>query len=186
MLRFALSTFAVILAVSLMETSFLSHKLALSAVQPAAAPAARPSFIAAPQAVPATRAALAPGNSLDRVEIAPDRNGNYLTDIDIDGQIVHVVVDTGATFLALRSEDAEALGINLAPADFRYQTMTANGVGTAAKVHLDAVRIANIEIDDVDALVMQPGALGRSLLGMSVLSRLGGVHISDGRLVLQR
>lgn len=187
MLRFALSTFAVVLAVSLVGSWFLSHKLALSALQPAAAPVtAQPSFTPAPQALPATNVALAPGNSLDSVEIVPDRSGNYLTDIDIDGQIIHVVVDTGATFLSLRSEDADALGINLAPADFRYQTMTANGIGTAAKVHLDAVRIANIEIDNVDALVMQPGALERSLLGMSVLSRLGGVHISDGRLVLQR
>ncbi len=181
MLRFALSTFVVVLAVSLVGSWFLSHKLALLASQPATQ--------AAPQApLPATIVAQAPqpAESLDRVEIAPDASGNYLTDIDIDGQIIHVVVDTGATFLALRSEDADLLGINLAPADFRYQTMTANGIGTAAKVHLDAVRIANIEIDNVDALVMQPGALGRSLLGMSVLSRLGGVHISDGRLVLQR
>ncbi|MGP8231744.1 MAG: TIGR02281 family clan AA aspartic protease [Methylovirgula sp.] len=180
MLRFALSTFIAVLAVSLVGSWFLSHKLALSASQPATQ--------AAPQALPATLVAQAPqpSENLDRVEIAPDPSGNYLTDIDIDGQIIHVIVDTGATFLALRSEDADLLGINLAPADFRYQTMTANGTGTAAKVHLDAVRIANIEIDNVDALVMQPGALGRSLLGMSVLSRLGGVHISDGRLVLQR
>lgn len=181
MLRFALSTFVVVLTVSLAGSSFLSHKLALSALQPTPAPAA-------PQALPATALTQAPqrSGSLDTIEITPDRSGNYLTDIDIDGQIIHVVVDTGATFLSLRSEDADALGINLAPADFRYQTMTANGIGTAAKVHLDAVRIANIEIDNVDALVMQPGALARSLLGMSVLSRLGGVHISDGRLVLER
>lgn len=178
MLRFALSTFIAILAVSLMVSSYLSHRLAQPSLQPAAP--------ATPQSLVATPVAPAPGYSLDRVEIAPDRSGNYLTDVDIDGQIIHVVVDTGATFLSLRSEDADALGINLAPADFRYQMMTANGTGTAAKVHLDAVRIGNIEIDGVDALVMQPGALGRSLLGMSALSRLGGVHIADGRLVLQR
>jgi aspartyl protease family protein len=183
MLRFALSTFAVVLAVSLVGSSYLSHKLARAALSPAApAPETR---LPLPPASPA-QAPPPPSNSLDRVEIAPDSSGNYLTDIDIDGQIVHVMVDTGATFLALRSEDADALGLNLAPSDFRYQTQTANGVGTAAKVHLDAVRIANIEIDNVDALVMPPGALNRSLLGMSVLSRLGGIHISDGRLVLQR
>jgi aspartyl protease family protein len=181
MLRFALSTFVVVLAVSLVGSSYLSHKLARAALQAAApAPEGR-------QPLPPPAPAQAPpSNSLDRVEIAPDRSGNYLTDIDVDGQIIHVVIDTGASFLSLRSEDADALGLNLAPSDFRYRTMTANGIGTAAKVHLDSVRIANIEIDGVDALVMPPGALGRSLLGMSVLSRLGGVHISDGRLVLQR
>ena len=40
--------------------------------------------------------------------------------------------------------------------------------------------------DQGEPFVMQPGALSRSLLGMSALSRLGGIHISDGRLVLQR
>jgi aspartyl protease family protein len=183
MLRFALSTFVVVLAVSLVGSSYLSHKLARAALQAGApAPEVRQPL---PPPAPA-HAPPPPSNSLDRVEIAPDSSGNYLTDIDVDGQIIHVVVDTGASFLSLRSEDADALGLNLAPSEFRYRTMTANGIGTAAKVHLDSVRIANIEIDGVDALVMPPGALGRSLLGMSVLSRLGGVHISDGRLVLQR
>ena len=116
--------------------------------------------VPAPLASPAPVQTDSSDDSLDTVEIAPDRSGNYLTDIDIDGQIIHVVVDTGATFLSLRSEDADALGFNLAPADFRYQTMTANGTGIAAKVHIDAVRIGNIEIDDVDAFVMQPRRAG--------------------------
>ncbi len=179
MLRFALSIFVAVVAATLFASSLLKGKLALPAPRPAAAVAVQD-----PSAVTATTPPAS--QSLDTVEIAPDAAGNYQTDIDIDGRTIHAVVDTGATYLSLTSEDADALGINLAPADFRYRTMTANGVGTAAKVHINTVRIANIEVDDVDALVMQPGALGRSLLGMSVLSRLGGVHIAEGRLVLQR
>jgi len=104
--------------------------------------------------------------------------------VEIGGYNVHMIVDTGATYVSLRSEDADSLGLSPAPADFTYHTMSANGVGTAAKVHLNVLRI--VEIDDVDAFVMQPGALGRSLLGMSALSRLGSFEISDGRLVLRR
>jgi predicted aspartyl protease len=48
------------------------------------------------------------------------------------------------------------------------------------------VYIGDFEIDDVDAFVSRPGALRFSLLGMNVLRHLGSVHISDGRLVLQR
>lgn len=181
MLRFALTLLAVVIAATLALGPMLNGRLAVNLLRPAPAVVEEP---------PATALAAAPASrgsqSLDTVEIAPDAAGNYLTDIDIDGRTIQVVVDTGATYLSLTSEDADALGINLAPTDFRYRTMTANGIGTAAKVHLNALRIANIEIDDVDALVMQPGALGRSLLGMSALSRLGGVHISDGRLILQR
>lgn len=179
MLRFALLILVAVVAATLAVRPMLSGKLAVP--QPAATATPEPSVAQAPR-VPASSAT----QSLDKVEIAPDAAGNYLTDIDIDGRTIHVIVDTGATYLSLTSEDADSLGINLAPADFRYRTMTANGVGTAAKVHLNAMRIANIEIDDVDALVMQPGALGRSLLGMSALSRLGGVHISDRRLILHR
>lgn len=179
MLRFALLILVAVVAATLAIRPMLGSKLAVSRTPAAAAPAV--SVTPAPQVLTDSTT-----HSLDRIEIAPDAAGNYLTDIDIDGRTIPVIVDTGATYLSLTSEDADALGINLAPADFRYRTMTANGISTAAKVHLDAVRIANIEIDDVDALVMRPGALGRSLLGMSALRRLGGVHISDGRLVLQR
>jgi aspartyl protease family protein len=170
-----------VVAATLAVRPMLNGKVAISTPRPTISAAPDTSDAASPQVL-----ASAGSQSLDTVEIAADASGNYLTNIDIDGRTIPVVVDTGATYLSLTSDDADALGINLAPSDFRYRTMTANGVGTAAKVHLNAVRIANIEIDDVDALVMQPGALGRSLLGMSALSRLGGVHISNGRLVLQR
>jgi aspartyl protease family protein len=184
MLRFAFTSLVLVVAGSLLFSLMLHGQLAMPVMRTAAqAPALEP--VAVPQAASPLQANN--GNqSLDTIEIAPDPAGNFLTDIDIDGQVIHVIVDTGASYLSLSSEDADALGINLAPADFRYRFSTANGVAAAAKVHLNAVRIANIEIDDVDAFVSQPGALRRSLLGMNVLSRLGGIHISDGRLVLQR
>lgn len=184
MLRFAFMSLALAVAGTLLFGMMLTGRLTMPAAHPlAAAPAPdgpAGSAVATPKA-PADR-----GQSLDTVEIAPDHAGNYLTDIDIDGQTIHVVVDTGASYLSLSSEDADALGINLAPADFRFRFSTANGVAAAAKVHVNTIRLGNIEIDDVDAFVSQPGALKRSLLGMNVLSRLGGIHISDGRLILQR
>jgi aspartyl protease family protein len=181
MLRFALTILVAVIAATLFASSMINGKLPLELPHPATVAAQQPATI-----LPAQTAASQPNESLDTIQIAPDSAGNYQTDIDIDGRTIHVIVDTGATYLSLTSQDADALGINLAPADFHYRMMTANGIATAAKVHLDTIRIANIEIDGVDALVMQPGALGRSLLGMSALSRLGGVRISNGRLILQR
>jgi aspartyl protease family protein len=181
MLRFALTCLVFVVAGTLLFSMGLTSRLSLPNARPAASAAAAP----APRQ---EAAASAPANSgsLDTIEIAPDRAGNYETDIEIDGQLLHVIVDTGATFLALKSEDADTLGFNLAPVDFRYGVSTANGMTAYAKVHVNALRIANIEVDDIDAFVAQPGALQHSLLGMNVLSRLGSVHISDGRLVLQR
>jgi len=120
------------------------------------------------------------------IQLAPDASGNYLTDVDVDGHLIRVIVDTGATYFSLTNEDANAIGINPAPTEYRYRTMTANGVGVAAKVNIPRLRLQQMEIYDVEAFVMPPGALHTSLLGMSALSHLAKVEISGGRLVLRQ
>ena len=125
-------------------------------------------------------------NGSEQLAIAPDRSGNYLTEVDIDGHLIRMVVDTGATYVSLTNADASAVGIRPAPVDYRYRTMTANGTGVAAKVHIDSLRLGQMKVDNVEAFVMQPGTLGTSLLGMSALRRLGSVEISGGQLILRQ
>lgn len=120
------------------------------------------------------------------MEIAPDRTGNFVTNVEIDGQQIRMMVDTGASLVALSDKDARAVGITVNPADYRYRIKTANGIGVAAKVTLASVQIGTMEVDHVAAFVMPPGALWRSLLGMSALSRLGSVNMERGRLVLRQ
>ncbi len=122
----------------------------------------------------------------EQIAIAPDGSGNYLTEVEIDGHFIHMVVDTGATYVSLTNKDAAAVGLRPAQADYTYRTMTANGTGVAAKVHIGTLRLGQMEIDNVDAFVMPPGALETSLLGMSALRRLGSVEISGGQLVLRQ
>ncbi len=190
MLRFAFSMLVAVVAVALFAGAVINGKLRipLPFPRPAAAVAAQePPVPAAPAPPPpAPVQADSSASGLDTIEIAPDRTGNYETDIEIYGRPIHVMIDTGASYLALSAQDAETLGLHPMPNDFRYRTSTANGIGSAAKVHIGALYIGDFSIYDVDAFVLQPGALQHSLLGMNVLSRLGGVHISDGRLVLQR
>jgi aspartyl protease family protein len=121
-----------------------------------------------------------------QITITPDRSGNYMTNVEIDGSLIRMVVDTGATYVSLTNEDADAIGFRPGPADYTYRTVTANGTGTAAKVHIDRLQIGSVEIDDVDAFVLPPGMLGTSLLGMSALNRLAGVQMSNGMLVLRQ
>jgi aspartyl protease family protein len=163
----------------------LPHPAAAVAVQEpaAAAPAPQPSPV--PAAAPVDAISNSDDESYDRIEITPDRGGNFETDIQVHGRTIHVIVDTGASLFVLTSDDAEKLGLDVEPTDFRYRTSTANGFALNAKVHLSKVWIGNLEIDEVDAYVAQPRALQMSLLGMNVLRRLS-VHISDGRLVLER
>jgi aspartyl protease family protein len=115
-----------------------------------------------------------------------DRSGNYRTDVEIDGHFIQMMVDTGATYVSLTDADANAVGLRPPPSDYTYRTMTANGMGVAAKVRIAELRIGPMQIDNIEAFVMPPGVLGTSLLGMSALRRLGSVEISSGQLVLRQ
>ncbi len=122
----------------------------------------------------------------DEIEIPADPHGGYKTNAEIDGYVLRMIVDTGATYVCLTDADASAIGVRPAPADYTYRTQTANGVGVAARIKIDRLRLGQVEIHDVDAFVMPRGALSISLLGMSALNRLGKVEIAAGKLVLRQ
>ncbi len=116
--------------------------------------------------------------------IEPDRGGQYQTEVEIDGQRLPVMIDTGATFLTLSYEDAERLGIRLMPSDYTIKTSTANGASMVGRVQLSRVTLGSITVRDVPALVCGRGQLVQSLLGMSFLSRLSSLSVDRGRLAL--
>jgi aspartyl protease family protein len=118
----------------------------------------------------------------EELKAAPD--GHYYARAEVNGREIDVMVDTGASMVALTYEDAEEAGLRLRPADFTSQVSTANGVAAVAPVTLDRVSIGRITVRNVRAAVCERGRLERTLLGMSFLSKLDGVDISQGRLVL--
>lgn len=119
--------------------------------------------------------------------ITADRFGQYSTDAEINGsRITNMLVDTGATTVALSYEDASAIGVFPAPSDYKIPVNTANGVARVAHVKLHDVRIGNLVVYDVDALVGERGALSSSLLGMTFLSKLSRFEVESGALVLRQ
>ena len=119
------------------------------------------------------------------VEIPAGDNGHYHAEAEINGRPIQVLVDTGATMVALTYQDAEAAGIYLTPADFTHGVSTANGIARVASVSLDRVSIGDITVRNVRATVSERGRLTTSLLGMSFLGRLARVDIRSGVLLLQ-
>ena len=111
--------------------------------------------------------------SYGRVELAPDRFGQYHAEVEIDGKRLAMLVDTGASFVALTYADAAAVGIRPMPSDFNIRMATANGMASAAEVRLREVRLDTIDVGDVPAIVMPQGVAATSLLGMSFLKKLG-------------
>ena len=112
-------------------------------------------------------------------------NGHYYSQAMINGRAVKVVVDTGATAVALPYEDARSLGLLPPPSAFTLPVMTANGEGRAARITLREIRLGSIRLGNVEAYVMPKNQLGIALLGMSFLSRLSQASIQSGELVLR-
>jgi aspartyl protease family protein len=118
-------------------------------------------------------------------DIAGDRTGHYLAPVQIENREIHALIDTGASFLSLTSEDASELGIRPSSSDFTLRMQTANGVSSAARTWLPHVRVGAVEVHDVEAIVMAPGASQVSLLGMSFLGKLRRFGVSNGQMRLE-
>ncbi len=86
------------------------------------------------------------------VRIRSDYSGHYTSDVEFNGRRMRAIVDTGATLIALRYEDARALGL-ITPSDrFDIRVNTANGTARAKRVTLRSVRLGSIRIDNVEAM----------------------------------
>ncbi|MBP2445473.1 TIGR02281 family clan AA aspartic protease [Rhizobium leguminosarum] len=109
-------------------------------------------------------------------------NGHFEADVAVNGQTIQMLVDTGASMVALSHEDAERIGIDLSRLSYSMTVMTANGRGRAAPVRLDQVAIGPIVRDNVAASVAEDGRLDQSLLGMSFLETLGSLQMQTDEL----
>jgi aspartyl protease family protein len=111
--------------------------------------------------------------------------GHYVINARINKSDIQVMVDTGASVVALSYEDAQSAGLRPNTLDYDVPVNTANGSVKAARAKLDRVEIDNIHVDGVDALVLPKGALNGTLLGMSFLSRLISFKSENGVLTLK-
>lgn len=122
--------------------------------------------------------------SPNALEYRADASGHFFVDAAVNGTTIRFLVDTGASVVALSRDDARAAGIAESDLQFSQTMSTANGQAHAARASLRSVRLDQLEILDVPAVVMdQPMPV--SLLGMSFLSKLQGYSIHDGVLTIE-
>ena len=121
--------------------------------------------------------------STARLELSS--NGHYMTEAMIDGASILVMVDTGASSVALSYEDAQRVGVRESDLSFNAPVSTANGTVNAAPVMIRRITIGGVSVEDVSAMVLPPGAMSGSLLGMSFLSRLDSYEVRQGVLILR-
>jgi aspartyl protease family protein len=130
-------------------------------------------------------AATLPQPASGTVEIRAGSNGHFFARADINGREVDVLVDTGASLIALTYEDAVHAGLYTRKSDFTHRVKTANGVARVAPVTLASVSIGDITVRNVRGVISEPGKLDKTLLGMTFLSRLSRTEIRRGTLILE-
>lgn len=118
-------------------------------------------------------------------ELKVAKGGHFITDAEINGNSISVLIDTGATAVALSYQDASDAGLRPGSLEYDVPVATANGMAKAARVKIGRIEIDGVKVEDVEGFVMPEGTLTGTLLGMSFLSRLGSFKVEDGVLYLR-
>jgi aspartyl protease family protein len=177
MLKTAILFFVCSLAIAAFAPQLLSYGL-------------KPQVETAAPAAPVTLAAQSPAieesAGFREAVLHSNSHGQYLVDVLINGQVVPMVVDTGASFVSLSWQTAERLGIYADPSGLRYRMSTANGQVTASAATVPEIGFQGIYMKDVDAIISPPEVATPDLLGTSFIKRLASVEQRNGLLILRQ
>lgn len=121
--------------------------------------------------------------NFDAVELERQADGHFYTDADIGGASIRLMVDTGASTIALSADDARSLGLDWNASELRHVGRGVNGDVLGKPVQLQSVTVGDLQLDNVEAVIV-PDGLDVSLLGQSFLSRVGAVQIEGDRMTL--
>lgn len=119
-----------------------------------------------------------------KTRLKMDSRGHFITTAKMNGRSVEVLIDTGATSVAINKKTARRLGIILKASDFKHTVNTANGSTKAASAIIKKIRIGNVIVKNVQAAVLDDKALSSTLLGMSFLGQLRSFEVKNKELVL--
>ena len=150
--------------------------------QPPASQSAVPETEADPDASPeAEHEPISNGDATFVIRRAPD--SHFDADAEVNGAMIHFLVDTGATGIVLTPGDAERAGIG-------GGEFTAKAVGVGGEISLmpataERIALGPMTASNVPVLVAKDDKLPISLLGQSYLSRIGTVSISGDAMMLQ-
>jgi aspartyl protease family protein len=126
-------------------------------------------------------------STIARAELKADPRGHFLTTAYVNGAATQALIDTGATAVAISSDEAARLGITYGGAA-KVRIGTAGGPRTAWRVNLASVRVGEITLHNVDGLVMEGGReqLPITLIGMTFLNGVEMRRVGDTLTLTRR
>jgi len=117
------------------------------------------------------------------IALTREYNGHFYANVDINGSPIRVLVDTGASGIALSRGDARRAGLAVSAGMFDVIGEGANGDVHGEFVKLDRVSLGSKTAEGVSAVVLDEG--GQSLLGQSFLSKFDAVEIRGDTMFLR-
>ena len=120
-----------------------------------------------------------------RVVLKADARGHFVSSGQINGRIMQYMVDTGASTIAIGRPDAERMGLKFEEQGQSVRMNTANGVAQGWRMRLDSVRVGDVELRGVDAIVT-PQPMPYVLLGNSFLREFEMSRNGDEMMLLKR
>ncbi len=125
----------------------------------------------------------AAGGGGNRIVLPVSSGGHFMAQGAINGRSVNFMLDTGATSVAMSAADAQRIGLDFSKGQ-PIRINTANGVTAGHRVRLASVRVGDVEVYDVEA-VISPQPMPYVLLGNSFISRFSMRRDSD-QMVLEK
>ena len=110
-------------------------------------------------------------------------DGHFYVDAEVNGAKVHMLIDTGATAIALTREDARKAGIGISIGMPNVIGQGASGDVKGEFVTVDRIKLGDKTGESMNAVVLDGG--GMSLLGQTFLSKFSSVEIHGDTMVLR-
>jgi aspartyl protease family protein len=117
------------------------------------------------------------------VQLQRNENGYFYADVDINGAQVHMLVDTGATGIALSRDDARKAGIATSIGMNDVVGEGADGSIHGEYVTIDRMSLGGKSVDGMRAIVLNNGE--QSLLGQSFLAQFASVEMHGDTMTLR-
>lgn len=117
------------------------------------------------------------------LDIPRSSDGHFYADVDVNGTNIHMLVDTGATGIALSREDARSAGIATSIGMNDVVAEGADGGVHGEVVTVDRMTLGAAKAEAIPAIVLNSG--GQSLLGQSFLARFASVEIHGDTMTLR-
>jgi len=126
---------------------------------------------AAPTAPVVSASPAAEGGADEPRETVLERSGggHFYADVEVNGELVRFLVDTGATSVALTERDAERIGLDFDRGSYEQVGVGASGPVRGKFVTLDKVTLDGKSAHKVEGAILEGSDI--SLLGQNYLGR---------------